>query len=164
MKLLTVVLGTIHIMKAGRIFALVTGILYLGVGIMGFIPALVSQPATLPDLAIDVGTTAGYGYLMGLFPVNVLHNVVHLVVGLTGIAASIALDSSRTYARGLAVFYGVLAVMGIIPVANITFGLIPIYGNDVWLHAVTAAIAAYYGFFASPGLLEISARERQVTE
>ena len=43
---------------------------------------------------------------------------------------------------------GVLAVMGLIPAANMwnTFGLIPIHGHDVWLHAVIAAAAAYFGF------------------
>ena len=36
--------------------------------------------------------------------------------------------------------------MGLIPGLNTTFGLIPIFGNDVWLHALTALIAAYFGW------------------
>jgi hypothetical protein len=39
-----------------------------------------------------------------------------------------------------------LAVLGLIPGANTMFGLIPIFGNNVWFHGVTAAIAAYFGF------------------
>ena len=50
------------------------------------------------------------------------------------------------FARGLTVVYGVLAVMGLIPVLNTTFGLIPIFGHDVWLHAGTAILAAYFGW------------------
>ena len=37
-------------------------------------------------------------------------------------------------------------MMGLIPVLNMTFGLIPLYGHDVWLHAGIAAMAAYFGF------------------
>lgn len=144
-------------MSAGRYFALIIGIVFLLVGIMGFIPAFVQYPVSTNEL----GVNAGYGYLLGIFPINVLHNIVHLTVGITGLLASISLDSSRVYARALAVFYGALAVMGLIPAANTTFGLIPIFGNDVWLHAVTAAIAAYFGFFASPGLLDISAKPQE---
>ena len=55
---------------------------------------------------------------------------------------------ARTYARGLAVFYGLLAVMGLIPGLNTTLGLIPVFGHDVWLHALTAAAAAYFGWAA----------------
>jgi hypothetical protein len=36
--------------------------------------------------------------------------------------------------------------MGLIPNANTMFGLVPLYGHDVWLHAVLAIIAAYFGF------------------
>jgi hypothetical protein len=48
------------------------------------------------------------------------------------------------------VIYAVLVVMGLIPVLNTTFGLIPIYGHDIWLHAVLALIAAYFGFRSEP--------------
>jgi hypothetical protein len=43
-----------------------------------------------------------------------------------------------------------LAILGLIPVAGIqyTFGLIPIEGHDVWLHALIAVAAAYFGFAA----------------
>ncbi|MBD2535035.1 hypothetical protein H6G97_38690 [Nostoc flagelliforme FACHB-838] len=33
---------------------------------------------------------------------------------------------------------------------------IPIFGNDIWLHGITAAIAIYFGFIATPDLLELS--------
>ncbi|HEY9878593.1 MAG TPA: DUF4383 domain-containing protein [Leptolyngbyaceae cyanobacterium] len=125
-----------------RYFALIAGILYTLVGLMGFIPGMVMTPGTGPDIAVD----AGYGYLLGLFPVNVLHNIVHLAVGILGLLSYRSMGSARSFSRGLAIFYGVLAVMGLIPVLNITFGLIPIFSHDVWLHALTAAIAAYFGF------------------
>ena len=126
-----------------RRFALVVGIVYLVIGIAGFIPGLV-QGQDYPDLAVD----AGSGALLGLFPVNVVHHLVHLLVGVLGIAAYRAFDSARLYARGLAIVYGVLAVMGLISAANLhtMFGLTPLFSHDVWLHAGTAIIAAYFGW------------------
>ena len=37
-------------------------------------------------------------------------------------------------------------VLGVLPVTNTLFGMMPIYGGDVWLHGVTAVIAAYFGW------------------
>ena len=124
-----------------RNFAMVVGAVFVLAGVLGFVPVVVSPPATE---APDVSVTAGYGYLLGLFPINVLHNLVHLGIGLWGLGASRSALSSQSFARGLAVFYGALAVMGVIPVLNTTFGLIPIFGHDIWLHALTAAAAAYF--------------------
>ena len=128
-----------------RRFALVVGIIYLVIGIAGFIPGLVQgQDYSTRGLAVD----AGSGALLGLFPVNVVHHLVHLLVGVLGIAAYRAFDSARLYARGLAIVYGVLAVMGLISAANLhtMFGLTPLFSHDVWLHAGTAIIAAYFGW------------------
>ena len=133
---------------ATRYFALAAGIAYVLAGLLGFVPGATQSPAAgSPNLAVD----AGYGYLLGLFAVNVLHNVVHLAVGILGVVAYREVDWARTFGRGLAIFYGVLAVMGLVPGLNTTFGLIPIFGHDVWLHALTAVVAAYFGFMAPRG-------------
>lgn len=87
-----------------------------------------------------------YGYLLGLFPVNVLHNLVHLIVGIAGVLAYRTLPTAIRFARGLAIFYGALTIMGLIRGLDTTFGLIPIFGHDVWLHGATAALAAYFGW------------------
>jgi hypothetical protein len=127
-----------------RYFALVYGIVFLLVGIAGFVPGLVAPPEEGRDLAI----ATGFGRLFDLFPVNVLHNLVHVAFGIWGIAAYRTFSASRTYARAVAVIYGVLTVMGLIPVLATTFGLIPLYGHDVWLHALLAIVAAYFGWTA----------------
>jgi hypothetical protein len=56
--------------------------------------------------------------------------------------------SPKLFARSLAIFYSALAVMGLIRGINTLFGLLPLHGHDVWLHAGTAAIAAYFGWRA----------------
>jgi hypothetical protein len=141
-------------MKATQYFARTVGIIYLLIGVMGLIPTLVKAPAVAADAA-GLAVTSGYGDLLGLFPINALHNLVHLLVGVLGILASIALDSSRLYSGVLALFYGGLALMGLFPPTQSTLGIIPIFGNDVWLHAITAAIATYFGFIATPDLAEL---------
>jgi hypothetical protein len=128
-----------------RYFALVLGIIFLLVGIAGFVPGLLQTP----EPATDVEVTQSFGRLMGLFLVNALHNLVHIIFGIWGIAAYRSYTGARGYSKAVAIIYAVLAVMGLIPGLNTTFGLIPLYGHDIWLHAVIAIAAAYFGFVAS---------------
>jgi hypothetical protein len=85
-------------------------------------------------------------HLLGLFPVNVLHNVVHLLFGVWGIVAARSFDAARAYGRIGGVAYLGLAALGF--VSPDLFGLVPIGGHDIWLHAVLGAALAYVGFTA----------------
>ena len=125
-----------------RYFAIIYGIVFLLVGIAGFVPGLV----TMADPAADVAADAGFGRLFGLFPINWLHNLVHIAFGIWGLVAYRSFSGARRFARAVAIIYAVLTVMGLIPVLNTTFGLIPLYGHDVWLHALLALVAAYFGW------------------
>ena len=127
-----------------KMFALIFGVIYVIAGISGFVPALTPHTADMPPIAVE----SFYGRALGLFPVNILHNFVHIAIGIWGLLSSRSVSGARFFGRGLAVFYGLLAILGLIPATNTTFGLIPIYGHDVWLHAVSALIAAYFGFVA----------------
>jgi hypothetical protein len=126
-----------------RTFALAFGVVFLLVGIAGFIPGLLQAPhAEHPQLAVN----ASYGLLFGLFPVNVLHNIVHVLFGIWGLAASRTFPAARTYARAVAIIYAVLTVAGFIPGLDTMFGLVPLFSNDIWLHALLAAVGAYFGW------------------
>lgn len=126
-----------------RTFALIYGLLFTIVGIAGFIPALVTPHDPVEhSLAIEQGA----GNLFGLFPVNILHNLVHLVFGVWGLAVYRRVGAAIGYARTVAIVYAVLMVMGFIPGLDTVFGLVPLHGNDVWLHALLAAGAGYFGF------------------
>ncbi len=127
-----------------RKFALVFGVLYVISGVLGFVPGVTQPPHNAPPLVVD----AFHGRILGLFTVNILHNFVHLAIGLWGILGSRSLAGARGFGRGLAVFYGLLAILGLIPATNTLFGLVPIHDHDVWLHAGSALIAAYFGFLA----------------
>jgi Domain of unknown function (DUF4383) len=146
-------------MKAGQYFALIIGGFFLVLGIIGFIPALVHY--TEATSAVSDAYGIRYGYILGIFPINGIHNFIHMVTGVMGIAASLSLGASRIYSRLLAGFYGLLSVLGLIPYTNTLFGTVPIFGSDVLLHALTAVPAFYYGFIASPGLLELSTNPQE---
>ena len=127
-----------------RTFARVYGIAFLLIGIAGFIPGLNRMhEGGHPALSVD----AFSGHLFGLFHVNLLHNLVHIAFGIWGLAAAGRYDSARTYARGVAITYLLFVVMGLLPerIAT-TFGLVPLWGHDVWLHVLLALPAAYFGF------------------
>jgi hypothetical protein len=127
-----------------RYFALIFGIAYILAAASGIIPGLLVRSPDLPPLTVD----SLYGRALGLFPVNVLHTLVHLAIGLWGVLAWRAVNTARIYARSLAIIYGVLTVIGAVPATNTLFGLVPLFGHDVWLHAITAVIAAYFGWLA----------------
>ena len=64
---------------ATRYFALILGIFYAIVGVLGFFPPLLqSLPLDAPNVFVDFLK----GSLLGIFPSNILHNLVHLVVGI----------------------------------------------------------------------------------
>lgn len=134
---------------AERYCALIIGVLFLILGIAGFIPALVTVPGTTASyIPADVAPgaySAGFGYLFGLFPINFLHNLVHCAVGIFGIASYTNASSARLFNRFFTVSYILIAILGALPITNTVFGLMPIFGNNVWFNALTAIATAYYG-------------------
>jgi hypothetical protein len=148
-----------------RTMSRVFGVVFLLVGVLGFVPGINRMHDTLHGNGTDGtdgGNTAadhgypplrvggpGHGDLLGLFHVNVLHNLVHVAFGVWGLAAARSFGAARGYFRGVGVIYALLAVMGLLPAPfNNTFGLIPIHGHDVWLHAVLSLAGLYLGFVA----------------
>jgi hypothetical protein len=115
--------------------AMVFGVVFLLVGLLG----LLSPGGT--GMEADMSTAPK---LLGLFPVNLLHNIVHLAFGVWGIVASRSFSGAKGFHRVGAVVYLVLVVLGFIDPEG--FQLVPIGGNDVWLHALLAVGMGYFGF------------------
>ena len=124
-------------------FALLAGVAYLLIGVIGLVPAALVPP---PPDAPPTSFALLYGYLLGAFPVNVLHTALHIAIGFWGLCAYSGKCSAVAFARALAILFAVLAVLGVIPGADTLFGLMPVHGHDVPLHAVTALVAAYFGW------------------
>ena len=116
--------------------ALIFGLGFLIAAIAGFVASggnMDSNTATAPRA-------------LGLFPVNLIHNLAHLAFGIWGLAASRDPGAARTYCQVGGVTYILLVVLAF--VAPNTFGLMPIGGNDIWLHALLGFPLAYFGFRA----------------
>jgi hypothetical protein len=134
-----------------RYFALLMGIAFLLAGIGGFLPSITITPAhDAPDLTIEIS----HGRLIGLYPVNLLHNIVHLILAAVGLWAWRNAARARWYARGVGVFLALLTVMGLLPGFKTVFGLMPLHGHDVWLHAFEALAGLYLGFYPQPAVSE----------
>lgn len=81
--------------------------------------------------------------LFGVFPINLLHNFVHLAFGIWGLVASRTFDAAKGYAIAAGVIYLVLAALGF--VFPTMFGYVPIGGADIWLHVVLGAALLAFG-------------------
>ena len=118
--------------------AMVFGIVFILVGVLGLI-----TPG-----GMSMGADPAPGSILGMFPVNLLHNIVHILVGVWGLVAARSWAGAKMYFQAAGVIYIVLAICGFfIPT---TFGFIPIGGADIYLHAVLGVIMAGLGFTAKP--------------
>jgi hypothetical protein len=125
---------TTTLQKLAGVFAVV----FILIAILGFI-----SPG---GMAMTVEPTTGM--VLGLFPVNLLHNIVHLLFGIWGLVASRSWTGSKSYFTGAGIIYAVLTVAGFLSPTG--FGLVPLGGNDIWLHAVLAVVMLGIGFTAKP--------------
>jgi len=122
--------------------ALIVGIVFLVVGIAGFIPGLTHSAEHLHGVGAD-----SEAHLLGVFQVSVLHNLVHLVFGVAGLAAAARVRNSRLYLIIGGLVYLVVWLYGLIAVNNPQINFLPVNDADNWLHLVLAAGMILLGFF-----------------
>ena len=72
------------------------------------------------------------------FEINPLHNVVHLAIGLAGLALWRRLDTARAYGWLLAAGYGAAFLYGLFAAGNSDINFLSINGADNGLHLVSA--------------------------
>lgn len=115
--------------------AVAFGVIFVAAGVLGFVPAFVTD-----------------GRLLGLFEINNLHNLVHLVTGILAIVVGVMSErASRMFFRIFGVIYALVALLGVYSGNEPLLGLIANNTADVVLHAVIAVIALYLGFVQKPG-------------
>jgi hypothetical protein len=134
-----------------RTFALVVGVVFLLVGVLGFIPGITTHYGDMEFAGHMSGAK-----LLGIFQVSVLHNVVHLLFGAAGIALSRRADTAFTYLVGGGVIYLVLWVYGLVVDKGDQANFVPLNNADDWLHLLLGL-----GMVAL-GLLGRSADRRRV--
>jgi hypothetical protein len=116
--------------------ALIFGVIFVLVGLLGFFTSGMSMdadPQTAPRL-------------LGLFPVNLVHNAVHLGLGAWGLTASRNWEGARNFCIIGGAIYLLLALLGF--VSPDMFGMAPIGDNDIWLHIVLALALLAVGLTA----------------
>jgi len=124
--------------------ALIVGIVFLLVGIAGFIPGITHSAEHLH------GAGAGSeAHLLGIFQVSVLHNFVHLAFALAGIALAARARASRLYLIVGGVAYLVVWLYGLIAVGNEQLNFIPVNNADNWLHLVLGVGMILLGIFVN---------------
>ena len=123
-----------------RTFALIYGIVFLAVGILGFgiVPGVLEGQS---GSGLQVS-----GMLLGKFHVNGLHNIIHILFGLWGLAASRSTGGAVGYFKVVTIVYLLLAVLGLIEATKHGFGYVELGDFNVYLHAVLGIVAAYFGF------------------
>jgi len=109
--------------------AAVVGVVFLLVGIAGFIPGITSDVDLLEFAGHDSGAE-----LLGLFEVSVLHNVVHLLFGVAGLLLARSESTAKTYLLGGGVIYLVLFVYGLVIDHESAANFVPVNDADNWLH------------------------------
>ena len=127
--------GPPNILPGGSVnqtIAKLFGVVFILVGVIGFISGSMNM------------TT---GLELGLFPVNVLHNVVHVLVGVWGLAAARTPSGATAFCKQAGVLYLLLAIIGFVPALTEQLAsLVPLGGNDAYLHLVLAVVLLYFGF------------------
>jgi hypothetical protein len=110
--------------------AMLVGAVFVLVGILGFVPGITTHYGDLQFMGHDSSAK-----LIGLFEVSILHNIVHLLFGVAGIAAARASASAaRSYLVGGGVIYLVLWVYGLVIGMDSKANFVPVNNADNWLH------------------------------
>ena len=151
--------GTGHVHdadKAGslaRNAAKAVGAVFLLVGILGFVPGITQDIYPL-NLFNHEPKGGEHALLLGLFEVSVLHNIVHLLFGVAGLAMAKNADSAVKYLIGGGVVYLLLTVYGLIVEGDhkSAANFVPFNGHDNWLHALLGVGMLALGLIAKKAL------------
>ena len=112
-----------------RTAAIAVSIVFLLVGVLGFIPGVTTNYSDM--------TFAGHhsdAQLFGIFQVSVLHNIVHLLFGVVGLAMARTVSGARAYLIGGGAIYLVLWLYGLVVGQDSSANFVPLNNADDWLH------------------------------
>lgn len=114
-----------------RIIAILFGIGFIFVGVAGFLPMF------MPN-----------GLLLGLFEVDAMHNLLHIVSGVIAIMAATSYKYSRYYFQVFGIIYAIIAIVSIVTNGDMSWLTTHFNLADNLLYIVIAVIALYLGFSA----------------
>jgi hypothetical protein len=126
--------------------ALAVGAVFLLVGVLGFIPGVTTNYETLGFAGHE-----SEALLLGIFQVSILHNIVHLLFGVAGIAMARSAAQSRNYLIGGGAVYLVLWIYGLLIGKDTAANFVPVNTADDWLHFVLGVAMVGLGVALSRG-------------
>ncbi|MFW5471427.1 DUF4383 domain-containing protein [Knoellia sp. CPCC 206435] len=110
------------------------GAVFLAVGVLGFVPGITQNYDTLGAAGHE-----SEAMLLGIFQVSILHNIVHLLFGVAGLAMAKRASTARNYLIGGGVIYLVLWLYGLLIDKESSANFVPVNSADDWLHFVLGA-------------------------
>ena len=111
--------------------ALAVGIVFLAVGVLGFIPGITTNYS-----ALAIYSHHSDALLLGIFQVSILHNIVHLLFGIAGLVLARTVNGARNYLVWGGAIYLVLFVYGLIVGQRSAANFVPVNTADDFLHLV----------------------------
>ena len=112
--------------------ATAVGAVFLLVGILGFVPGITTEYGSMEFAGHESGAM-----LLGLFQVSILHNIVHLLFGVAGLAMARNWASARQYLIVGGIIYLVLWIYGLLvdsDPSSSSANIVPVNDADDWLH------------------------------
>jgi Domain of unknown function (DUF4383) len=111
--------------------AATVGAAFLLVGVLGFIPGITTHYGDMTFAGHESGAM-----LLGIFEVSILHNIVHLLFGIAGLALARSWTGARAFLIGGGVIYLVLWLYGLVVSEPSSANFVPLNTADDWLHLV----------------------------
>ncbi|MEU0470919.1 DUF4383 domain-containing protein [Amycolatopsis sp. NPDC006131] len=123
------------------------GAVFLVVGILGFVPGVTSDYDTLGFAGHRSGAM-----LLGVFAVSILHNIVHLLFGVAGLAAGRSVRGAKWYLIGGGFVYLALWIYGLVIDHGSAANFVPVNNADNWLHLALAVGMVALGLLFGAGM------------
>lgn len=113
--------------------AAMVGVVFLLVGVAGFVPGVTTDYSTMQFAGHESDAM-----LLGIFQVSVLHNIVHLLFGVAGLALAHSWTTARRYLVIGGFIYAALWLYGVVVDHEHQANFVPLNTADDWLHLVLA--------------------------
>jgi hypothetical protein len=127
--------------RAIQTVTMLFGAVFLAIGILGFLPGITTHYGDLEFAGHDSGAE-----LFGLFQVSILHNLVHVVFGLAGLALARTFEGSRVYMIGGGIVYLGLWLYGLLIDRSSDANFPPLNSWDNWLHFSLGVVMILLGY------------------